>query len=107
MNTLYLRSNCTLLGSGQDPSRIYEQEIMWTNTLFSVSTTISYIHFLYWLQLHSSIGPVVISASQVMTSWFTMVRTSWFTMVRTSWFTLVHHLSSDRKCEIMTDIDRD
>ncbi|XP_023321005.1 short transient receptor potential channel 5 [Eurytemora carolleeae] len=51
---------------------MYENEIMWTNTLFSVSTTISYIHFLYWLQLNPSIGPVVISASQVVTDVLTI-----------------------------------
>ncbi len=33
--------------------------------MFSLATTISYIHFLYWLQLHPTVGPVVISASQV------------------------------------------
>lgn len=62
VNATILETNCSL---SQDPELLYESEIMWTNTLFSVSTTISYIHFLYWLQLHPRIGPVVISASQV------------------------------------------
>ena len=57
------RKNCT--ADTRDLSASYSEEIMWTNTLFSVSTIISYIHYLYWLQLHPTIGPVVISASQV------------------------------------------
>ena len=61
---LYMfRRNCT--EDTMDLSASYSEEIMWTNTLFSVSTIISYIHYLYWLQLHPTVGPVVISASQV------------------------------------------
>jgi hypothetical protein len=44
---------------------MFATETMWTNTMFSLATTIAYIHFLYWLQLHPTIGPIVISASQV------------------------------------------
>ena len=43
----------------------YETELMVTNSLYSVAATVSTIHLFYWLQLHDKIGPIVISASQV------------------------------------------
>ena len=43
----------------------YETELMVTNSLYSIAATVSTVHLFYWMQLHDKIGPIVISASQV------------------------------------------
>ena len=43
-----------------------------TYAFYSVSATVSVIHLFYWLQLNDKLGPVVISASQVIMDVFTI-----------------------------------
>ena len=47
-------------------------ELMTTYALYSVATTVSVIQLFYWFQLNDKLGPVVISASQVLLDVFTI-----------------------------------
>ena len=47
-------------------------ELMATYALYSVATTVSVIQLFYWFQLNDKLGPVVISASQVLLDVFTI-----------------------------------
>ena len=47
-------------------------EVRVTYAFYSVAATVSVIHLFYWLQLNDKLGPVVISASQVIMDVFTI-----------------------------------
>ena len=47
-------------------------ELTTTYALYSVATTVSVIQLFYWFQLNDKLGPVVISASQVVRDVFTI-----------------------------------
>ena len=49
-----------------------ETEVRVTYAFYSVAATVSVIHLFYWLQLNDKLGPVVISASQVIMDVFTI-----------------------------------
>ena len=43
----------------------YKQEKELSDSMVAVATTISFLHILYWIQLHNTMGPIVISLSKV------------------------------------------
>ena len=49
-----------------NPKENFHQEAYLSDALFAIATTISVLHFLYWMQLHDTMGPIVISVSKVL-----------------------------------------
>ena len=43
----------------------YAQEKELSDSMVAIATTISFLHILYWIQLHNTMGPIVISLSKV------------------------------------------
>ena len=43
----------------------YVEEKKLSDSMVAVATTISFLHILYWIQLHNTMGPIVISLSKV------------------------------------------
>ena len=48
------------------PNERFESEAYFSDAMFAIATTISVLHFLYWIQLHNTMGPIVISVSKVL-----------------------------------------
>jgi hypothetical protein len=57
--------NKTASNAHEDILKDFEGEQKLTDAMFAVATTISIMHFLYWIQLHKTMGPIVISISKV------------------------------------------
>ena len=43
----------------------YKEEKELSDSMVAIATTISFLHILYWIQLHNTMGPIVISVSEV------------------------------------------
>ena len=48
------------------PDEKFDDEAYFSDAMFALATTISVLHFLYWIQLHNTMGPIVISVSKVL-----------------------------------------
>ena len=46
-------------------SEEYKEEKELSDSMVAIATTISFLHILYWIQLHNTMGPIVISLSKV------------------------------------------
>ena len=49
----------------ENNSKDYSQEKRLSDSMVAIATTISFLHILYWIQLHNTMGPIVISLSKV------------------------------------------